>query len=42
MIERKMTMDEVATFQYGTHPAFTCSPVTYPIAFAAEDAIQKA
>ena len=41
MIERKMTMDEIATFQYGTHPAFTCSPVGYPIANAAEDAIVK-
>jgi NADPH-dependent 2,4-dienoyl-CoA reductase/sulfur reductase-like enzyme len=41
MIEKRITIDEVATLQYGTHPALTCSPVTYQIANAAEDAATK-
>ncbi|RLI04739.1 pyridine nucleotide-disulfide oxidoreductase [Candidatus Bathyarchaeota archaeon] len=41
MIERKMTAEEVATFQFGSHPALTCSPITYQIVEAAEDALTK-
>jgi hypothetical protein len=40
-VEKKTTAEEVATFQYGTHPALTSSPVTYQIAEAAEDALTK-
>jgi len=38
MIQKRMTMDEIAAFQMGTHPALTGSPITYQIANAAEDA----
>ncbi len=38
MIQKRMTMEEIATFQMGTHPALTGSPITYQIANAAEDA----
>ncbi len=41
LVEKKTTAEEVATFQYGTHPALTSSPVTYQIAEAAEDALTK-
>jgi len=41
MIERRMTVEEVAFSQYGTHPALTASPRTHPIAYAAEDALLK-
>jgi pyruvate/2-oxoglutarate dehydrogenase complex dihydrolipoamide dehydrogenase (E3) component len=37
-ILKKMTIDDIATFQLGTHPALTCSPLTYPIVNAAEAA----
>lgn len=38
MTQKRMTMDEIAAFQMGTHPALTGSPITYQIANAAEDA----
>ncbi|MEM1901166.1 MAG: FAD-dependent oxidoreductase [Candidatus Nezhaarchaeales archaeon] len=41
MIERRMTIEDVAFFQYGTHPALTASPRTHPIAYAAEDALSR-
>jgi len=41
LIEKKATAEEVAIFQYGTHPALTCSPINYQIAEAAEDALTK-
>lgn len=41
MIEKRMTVEEVAFSQYGTHPALTASPRTHPIAYAAEDALSK-
>lgn len=41
MIEKRMTIEEVAFFQYGTHPALTASPRTHPIAYAAEDALSR-
>ncbi len=41
MIEKCMTAEEVATFQFGTHPALTSSPITYQITEAAEEALTK-
>ena len=41
MISRGFTVEETATMQFGTHPALTCSPVSYPVASAAEDALSK-
>jgi len=41
MIEKRMTVEEVAFSHYGTHPNLTASPRTYPIAYAAEDALSK-
>lgn len=38
-IQQKMTADEIATFQTGTHPALTASPVAYQLVNAAEEAI---
>lgn len=41
MIDKRMTVEEVAFFQYGTHPALTASPRTHPVAYAAEDALSR-
>jgi len=41
LIENRMTANKVATFQYGTHPFFTPSPIPYPIVNAAEIALAK-
>jgi len=41
LIQNKMTANAVATFQYGTHPFFTPSPIPYPIVNAAEVALTK-
>ena len=41
LIQNRMTANEVATFQYGTHPFFTPSPIPYPIVNAAEVALTK-
>jgi NADH oxidase (H2O2-forming) len=41
LIQNKMTADQVATFQYGTHPFFTPSPIPYPIVNGAEVALTK-
>ncbi len=38
-IQRKMTADEIVTFQTGTHPALTASPIAYQLVNAAEMAI---
>ena len=38
-IHQKMTADDVATFQTGTHPALTASPIAYQLVNAAENAI---
>jgi len=35
-----MTADDVATFQMGTHPALTASPIAYQLVNAAESAIK--
>jgi len=41
MIRKKMTVDEVATAQVGTHPLLTAPPAFYHITQAAEDARAK-
>ena len=41
-IQSRMTADQMATFQLGTHPLLTASPVAYPIVNAAELAIARA
>jgi len=38
-IHNRMTADDIATFQVGTHPALTASPVSYQLVNAAELAI---
>jgi len=39
MVQRRMTAEDIATFQMGTHPALTASPVTYQLSNAAEMAL---
>ncbi len=41
MIQHRMRVDEIATFQIGTHPMVTASPVAYQITNAAEIALKK-
>jgi len=38
-VQQRMTADQIATFQTGTHPALTASPTAYQLVNAAEDAI---
>ena len=40
-IQKKMTIEEIAVFQTGTHPALTASPIAYPMVNAAEMAIAE-
>lgn len=40
-IQKKMTAEDVAMFQTGTHPALTASPISYPLVNAAELAIAQ-
>ncbi len=40
-LHQRMTADDIATFQTGTHPALTASPVAYQLVNAAEMAIGK-
>jgi len=40
-IYKKMTADDIATFQMGTHPALTASPIAYQISNAAEMAFKE-
>ena len=40
-VQRRMTAEDIATFQMGTHPALTASPIAYPLVNAAELAINK-
>ena len=40
-IQKKMTVDDIATFQLGTHPAVTASPIAYQLVNAAEIALTK-
>ncbi|HPQ68152.1 MAG TPA: FAD-dependent oxidoreductase [bacterium] len=37
-IQKRMTFDDIATFQIGTHPALTASPIAYQLVNAAESA----
>ena len=41
LIKTGSKVDEIITFQMGTHPALTASPIVYPIVRAAEDALTK-
>ncbi len=41
MIQTEMNADQIATFQMGTHPLLTASPVTYQVVNAAEIALCK-
>ena len=38
-IQHKMTIDDIACFQMGTHPALTASPIAYQFVNAAESAL---
>ncbi|MBN2035673.1 MAG: hypothetical protein JW768_02915 [Chitinispirillaceae bacterium] len=38
-INQRITADDIATFQTGTHPALTASPIAYQLVNAAEMAI---
>jgi NADPH-dependent 2,4-dienoyl-CoA reductase/sulfur reductase-like enzyme len=38
-LHRHMTIDDIATFQMGTHPALTASPIAYQLVNAADMAI---
>jgi pyruvate/2-oxoglutarate dehydrogenase complex dihydrolipoamide dehydrogenase (E3) component len=40
-IQKRMRADDIATFQVGTHPALTASPISYQITNAAEVALTK-
>jgi pyruvate/2-oxoglutarate dehydrogenase complex dihydrolipoamide dehydrogenase (E3) component len=39
-IQKRMTADDIATFQIGTHPAVTASPIAYQLVNAAEMALK--
>lgn len=41
MIQAEMTADQITTFQMGTHPLLTASPVAYQLVNAAEVALTK-
>ena len=41
LIQKRMKADEIVTFQLGTQPAFTPSPIVYPLVSAAEAAAVK-
>jgi NADPH-dependent 2,4-dienoyl-CoA reductase/sulfur reductase-like enzyme len=41
MIQAEMNADQIATFQMGTHPLLTASPVPYQVVNAAEIALSK-
>ncbi len=40
-IQKRMTAEDLAMFQAGTHPALTASPIAYPLVNAAEEASRK-
>ena len=40
-VQSRMTAEEMATFQIGTHPALTASPIAYHVVNAAEMALAK-
>jgi len=39
--QKRMTAEDIAMFQMGTHPALTASPIAYPLVNAAEVAISQ-
>ena len=41
-VQKRMTAEDIAMFQMGTHPALTASPIAYPLVNAAEMAISSA
>jgi len=41
IIQHEMRADEICTFQMGTHPLLTASPIVYQIADAAQIAVGK-
>jgi NADH oxidase (H2O2-forming) len=41
MVQAEMNADQIATFQMGTHPLLTASPVGYPLVNAAELALSR-
>jgi NADPH-dependent 2,4-dienoyl-CoA reductase/sulfur reductase-like enzyme len=41
-VQKRMTAEDIAMFQMGTHPALTASPIAYPLVNAAEVAIASA
>lgn len=40
-VQNRMTAEHIATFQVGTHPALTASPIAYHMVNAAEMAVQQ-
>ena len=40
-VQKRMTAEEIAMFQIGTHPALTPSPIAYPLTNAAEIGIAR-
>jgi len=40
-VQKRMTAEDIAMSQMGTHPALTASPIAYPLVNAAEVAISK-
>jgi pyruvate/2-oxoglutarate dehydrogenase complex dihydrolipoamide dehydrogenase (E3) component len=40
-IQNRMRANDIATFQIGTHPAVTASPIVYPLVNAAEMALRN-
>ena len=40
-VQNRMTAEDIAMFQTGTHPALTASPIAYHIVNAAEMAIKQ-
>ncbi|MFW6154228.1 MAG: FAD-dependent oxidoreductase [Planctomycetota bacterium] len=40
-VQKRMTAEDIAMFQMGTHPALTASPIAYPLVNAAEIAITR-
>jgi NADH oxidase (H2O2-forming) len=41
LIQKKLRADEVCTFQMGTHPLLTASPISYQLVNAAQIAVMK-
>ena len=38
-VQKRMTAEDIAMFQMGTHPVLTASPIAYPLVNAAEVAL---